>query len=147
MAPKSPHVAIMICNKIMLSCSVSEGPMTSWDIQRWFANQVAFLFNKVHHPAGGKAFMLWQHTGEELSLEYALYLLKRCRTISRLPRLIVNSLLINFPDRNASARYSEMYVPLIKMNVITLHWSFHSVVRVMISIWLHSLCNALWIAV
>lgn len=23
-----------------------------------FANQVASLFNKAHHPAGGKAFML-----------------------------------------------------------------------------------------
>jgi len=37
-----------------------------------FANQGASLFNKAHHPAGGKAFTLWRHTGAELSLEFAL---------------------------------------------------------------------------
>lgn len=78
--------------------------------------------------------MLGQCPGEELSLEYALYLLKRCKTTSRLPRLLVNSLLINFPDRNAQARYSEINIPLIKIRVVTLLCGFRSVVRVMINI-------------
>lgn len=59
----------------------------------------------------------------------------------------MNTLLINFPDRNAQARYSEINVPLIKINVITLHCGFHYVVRVMINISLPILYNALWIAV
>lgn len=122
MAQKSPEIVIMICNKIVIVISFRR-TNTSWDIQRWFIKfqhfQIRLLPSSTKHIQQEGKVLFFDSILEKNSPWNMHYIYWRCKTTSRLPRLLVNSLLINFPNRNTQARYSKIHVPLIKISVIT----------------------------
>jgi len=96
------------------------------------ANQGAFLFNRAHHPAGGKAFMQRDFEGIlEPNSPWNLHFLCSgdARQLLSCPRLLLNTLLMCSPAA-AARQDTHIHIPSIKAP----HCGFCYAVKIMINI-------------